>query len=114
MLSISKAQIKKLEAISLNNFKSKIFKRFRKDFFEQTQHLTDNELYQRIDDSTQIGVEWKISTEASLSQFIGIAVMLDKDFYKRREVIDFFAYSGFSNNDKLSIIIEELIRKSYK
>ena len=114
MLSISEAQITKLEAISLNKFRTNIFKRFREDFPEQTQYLSDKELYQRINDSTQVGVEWEISTESSLSQFVGIAVMLDKYFYKRKEVIDFFSYSGFSNNDKLSIIVEEIIKKSHK
>jgi len=108
MLTISRKQIAELEKDQIRRFKSEIFTRFREAYPRQSSHHDDEKLRAIIDAATDAGRKRGIRTKGRLSQFVGIAVMLDEDFYKRQEITDFLDYSGFTADDKVAILADKL------
>lgn len=108
MLTISRTQMAALENDQIRRFKSEIFIRFREDYPRQSCHHDDEELRAIIDAATDAGLNRGITTKGPLSQFVGIAVMLDEGFYERPEINRFLDYSGFTTDDKVAILADQL------
>lgn len=112
MLTITHEQMTALEQDQLRRFKSsfkaEIFERFRQDYPPKIIQHDDQALRAIIDTATQAGLELGIATKGRLSQFVGIAVMVDPVFYQRADVARFLAYSGFTADDKVAILARNI------
>lgn len=108
MLNFLRDQLLSLEEIEMGRFQEKLFKRFRTEFHKQSLHHSDQKLKEIIRDSTEVGIKIGLKSEGPLSQFVGISVMLCEKFYDQTEIKSLLHYSGFTADDKISLLIDKL------